>query len=359
MHPVRKINLSEHTAQHLREGFRTSRWSGKLPGVWQLARELKVSRDVVRAALRLLEAEGAVSNNGLGKSREVTGHGGTRRPLRVGILLTMPLDQDNSHSNQLIFVLRQALEAAGHATFVAPRTAVHFHGHVGPIKRYMEDCKADAWILYSAGRDVLEMASTLSVPVLALGGQSVGLPIAISRSDLTAPIEACVDELVGQGHRSVVLVCPPSWRVPQPSPSAQCFLDRLRHHGIRPSLHYNLPDWEHTPEGLNALLRGLFSVTPPTALLVMEPECLGPVLVFLAGQGLRVPDQVSLINILPDPMQAFYRPAIAHFEWPVEPHVKRVLQWVQALVQGKSDRRACTTHPVFVPAESIGPRRSR
>ncbi len=355
MHPIRRPTLSEHTAQHLRDGFAGGRWSGKLPGVSLLAKELGVSRDAVRSALRLLEAEGFICHGGAGKSRHITKPNDVlyKRVLRIGILLSSPLEKDNAHSNELVFTIHQAIEAAGHVCFIATKSALYFHRKVERIRRYMKECEADAWILYSARRDVLQMASELPDPIFALG-HPLGLPMAGSRADLTQPICECVDLLVAKGHRSIVLLCPWKWRQPQPNQSAQVFLDRLGHHGIQVDVRYNLPEWEYTPEGLNARLQALFLTTPPTALIVMEPECLGPVLVFLAGRGLRVPEQVSVVNILPDPMQAFYTPAIAHFRWPIQPHVKRIIQWVNALVRGEVDLRVCTTRPVFVPAESIG-----
>ncbi len=357
MQPLRRPNISEHTAQHLRDGFRSGRWSGKLPGVWVLARELGVSRDAVRAALRLLEEEGMVTNCGAGRSRMVNDPKGVqgRRVLRVGILLASPLERDNAHTHELIFSVRQAIEALGHICFIAPKSSEQLHDRIERIRRYMAECQADAWIVYSAKREVLEMVSTSALPIFALGGQAMGLQLAGSRSDLAAPISACVDHLVERKHRSIVLICPPNWRLPKLNSSAQVFLDRLKHHGIRADSRYNIPDWEHTPEGLNTVLKALFYATRPTALLVMEPECIGPVLVFLAERGLRVPDHVSVVSILPDPMQAFYRPALAHFQWPVQPHVKRVIEWVNALARGKADRKAKTTEPSFVPAESIGP----
>jgi DNA-binding LacI/PurR family transcriptional regulator len=356
MQPIHRPSLSEHAAQHLREGFAGGRWSGKLPGVSLLSKELGVSRDAVRAALRLLEVEGFICHGGAGKSRLITKPTdlARRRVLRIGILLSSSLAKDNAHSNELIFTLRQAIEGAGHICFIATKSAEHFHRNVARIRRYMKECEADAWILYSARRDVLEMASELSVPIFALGNP-FGLPMAGSSADLTQPICECVDLLVAQGHRSIVLIGPWKWRQPKPNQSAQVFLDRLRHHGIQADARYNLPEWEHTPEGLNARLQALFLTTPPTALMVMEPECLGPVLVFLAGRGLRVPEHVSVVNILPDPMQAFYQPAIAHFRWLIQPHVKWIIQWVNALARGEVDLRVKTTKPVFVPAESIGP----
>lgn len=357
MHPIRRLTLSEQTAAHLREGFRTGRWSGRLPGVWKLSKELGVSRDAVRAALRLLEEEGAIHHGGAGRSRDVSDDLNIigRRLLRVGILLPSPMENDNAHTHELIFSVRQAVEALGHVCFVAPKSSQQLHDRVDRIRRYLLDCRADAWIVYSASREVLEMVAASSFPAFALGGRSQGLPLAGSRANLSVPIRDCVDSLVGHGHRNIVLISPPKWRHPNPNAPAQVFLDHLRQHGISADEHYNLPEWDYTPAGLNHLLKALFFATPPTALLVLEPECIGPVLVFLAGRSLRVPDHVSVVSMLSDPMQSFYRPVLAHFHWPTQPHVKHVVRWVNTLVRGEPDQKQHAVDSSFVPAASIGP----
>ncbi|WP_395738006.1 substrate-binding domain-containing protein [Prosthecobacter sp.] len=354
MQALTRPTLAEHTARHLREGFRSGRWQGLLPGVRQFATEFGVSRDVVLEALRLLEAEGLVIHEGAGRSRSVatTRRGAVRKTLRVGILLPSPLEEDNAHTHELITGIRQTIESLGHAGFIAPKCSLQLGGKISRIRRHLEECKADAWIIYSADRDVLEMAVELDMPVFALGGISEGLPLAGSRTDLTAPMETAVDHLVKQGHRQIVLICPPKWRSPRLNHAAAAFVNRLHTHSIRADTAYHVPEWEHTPAGLHALLRALFFATPPTALLIMEPECVGPGLVFLAEHGLAVPRHVSLINLLPDPMQAFYRIGLAHFEWPVQPHIANVVRWVRAVARGRADLRFSTIAPAFVQGES-------
>lgn len=357
MRAISRPTLGEHTAQHLREGFRRGRWQGRLPGVRQLAGEFGVSRDVVREALRIAEAEGLIVHHGPGKSRRVAAPARhpARRTLRIGILLPSPLEEDNAHTHQLISGILRAIESLGHAGFIAPKCSRQLGGKPARIGRHLEDCKADAWIIYSAERAVLEMAAQLDAPVFALGGVSEGLPLAGSRTDLTAPIEAAVDSLVKQGHRQIVLIGPPRWRKPRLNHAAAAFLDRLRTCHIRADAAFNVPEWRHTPAGLDELLRALFFATPPTALLIMEPECVGPALVFLAGHGLRVPEDVSLVNLLPDPMQSFYRIELARFIWPVQRHVNNVVRWVRSAARNQPDRRYTTIAPEFAKGESVAP----
>lgn len=361
MQPVSRTSLAERAARHLREGFRDGLWRGRLPGVRQLSAQLGVSRDTAREALRLVEAEGLVIHAGAGRAREVAPPGGAAasaaaRTLRVGILLPIQLHKDNAHTYQLITGVQQAVQSLGHASFIAPRVLDQLGQRPAKVLQHLQECGADAWIIYSAPRLLLEAAVGWPLRVFALGGVSEGLALPGSRTDLTAPMEAAVDLLSELGHRKMVLICPPWWRSPGPNHAAAAFLRRLQAHAGRRVVDatYHLPDWQHTPEGLGELLHALFFATPPTALLIMEPECVGPALVFLAERALQVPAHVSLINLLPDPMQSFYRVPLAHFEWPVQRHVQNVLRWIRALARGRVDTRYSTLSPVFVSTGSIG-----
>lgn len=358
MQALSRASLAEHAARHLREGFRSGLWRGCLPGVRQLAAQLGVSRDTAREALQLVEAEGLVIHAGPGRARQVAPPADSvaARTLRVGILLPIPLHEDNAHTHHLISGVQQAVESLGHVCFIAPRVLAQLGQRPARVLQHLQECGADAWIIYSAPRLVLEAAAGWPLRVFALGGVSEGLALPGTRTDLTAPMEAAVDFLTERGHRKVVLICPPWWRSPGPNHAATAFLRRLEANAgprrIDPA--YHLPEWEHTPEGLHELLRALFFATAPTALLIMEPECVGPALVFLAGRGLEVPGKVSVVNLLPDPMQAFYRVPLAHFEWPLQRHVQNVVRWIRSVARGRPDNRYGTLSPLFVPAGSIG-----
>jgi DNA-binding transcriptional MocR family regulator len=111
MKPLLPLPKHELLAAHLREGVTEGRWTGKLPGVRSLARELMVSHHTVRRALELLEAEGLLGVREVGRSRGITaaGHAAAlRRPLRVGVLRHDARYTDDLQSNlPLIEMLHQ------------------------------------------------------------------------------------------------------------------------------------------------------------------------------------------------------------------------------------------------------------
>lgn len=358
MESLRRQSLAQTTANHLRAGFASGHWRGLLPGVRTLAAEIGVSKDTVRAALQLLEADGTLKPQGSGKNRQISrrrGSPSSQARLRVALLLPGPLEDDNTHTHRIVLGLRAALEADGHAcVIVCLRRPTAPENHRRAVARLVTATEADAWVLYSARRGTLEWFISKSIPVLALGGHFQNLPVASSRTDLTQALNVCVDALVKLGHRRIVLIGPEWWRKPEPNFTARAFLLRLAHHGLLAS-EYNLPDWEETPEGLEGLLNGLFLATPPTALLIAEPAYCSAVRAWLGEHHRLVPRDVSLVNFLPDAAFQFHRPPYTAFQWPEDVHIRRIQRWVQNLVNQREDREAFVASATFDPGGTIGP----
>lgn len=357
MHPVRRQSLVEQTAAHLRDGFRSGRWSGYLPGVLRLASELGVSKDTVRGALHQLEAEGSLQDSGAGKRRKIVSRRGSpssQKTLRVAVLPNERLGDENSHSQQLLLGIQHAIESAGHVCVLTNECLSRLGHKRERVARLVKATQADAWIVYAGTQDELEWFASQKKPVFALGGRHLDLPIASTRTDLSLAIENAVHTLVGHGHRRVVMICHDLARKPSPGPVAGAFLSSLKAHGLS-AADYNLPDWDETAEGLEKLLEELFFATPPTALLFLEPSYCAAALAFLAQRGLQVPRDVSLISMLPDPVFALRRPPLAHFRWPLDEHIRHIALWVASIASGTEDHTQKIFPATFDPGGTIGP----
>lgn len=354
MGPFQRQSLIVQTATHVRNGIASGRWAGVLPGVLNLAKELGVSKDTVRGALRLLEGEGVVSGQGPGRRRAVTGRQhrrSVRRTLRVVLLIDAHLPLNSAHSIELLISIKLTLQAAGHTCVFAEKSLAQL-ATLHQLAQLVGEAKADAWIVYSATREVLEWFARQETPVLALGGRSLGLPIASAHTDVSRAMAAAVKAMVRLGHRRIVLIAGMLWRHPQPNLSARLFLDCLKRHRIRVS-NFNLPEWEETPVGLESMLKSLFSVTPPTALIFVEPSACVAALIFLAGHGIIVPRDLSLVSLLPDPAFSLLRPDIAHFDWPIPALVDNAARWIKSVALGIPDRKAVLFHAKLNPGGTI------
>lgn len=354
---INRQTLAEQTATHLIREMNAGRWRGELPGVNRLSVELGVSRETVRAALGLVERQGLLQTRGMGRARSIlTGGAGeaVRESLRVMVLLHDPSDRDSSIGHGLLNPLKVRLDELGHHCVFATQSQSDLGMDANRIIRMVERAPADAWVVVSGSLELLQWFSTGSVPAIAVGGRTIGLPIASASRKALPAYREVFQSLVEMGHRRIVMLSPKERRLPFPSAIELCFQEELTRHGV-PFSNYNIPDWEPTPEGLDVLLTSLFRVTPPTVLQVGNPGEAVAVLAWLGRRGLRVPEDVSLICELMDNTLAWHRPAIAHFTVDFEFIARRIIRWVKAVADGKIDLKQAACLAKFDAGGSIMP----
>lgn len=345
MKPIVRSTVAAETAKRLEELLIIGHWGDAVPGVVEIAKQFRVSKFSARGALKILESEGIVQSRGAGRSRHLVSReaGNPRKEFRVGILPTIPLHQDNAFVQKIIGLIRKDVEKSGHECFISSRSFSQLGHDPGRVLNQLKREQADAWITYRANRDVLVAMAGQPCPVYALGGYYVGLPVAGSVGDIHPALKQAIDELTQLGHRKIVAICPSRWKHPELIPTARFLLDSLCAKGI-PVGNYNLPDWTESPEGLENLLESMFRVTPPTALLLVEPAHAVGVLSFLSRKRLRVPDDVSLLTTMIDPIQEWHMPPLTKVLSPIEPHVGHIRRWLANISSGKvwHDQRTIT-----------------
>lgn len=350
-------SLAEQAAEHLREGFQSGRWVGLLPGVVPLASELKVSKDIVRAALKVLEEEGWIENCGAGRRRMIVPLRSVmpaRRALRVGIMLYLPLLEDDKLGVVILLGIRRAIEAAGHVCVFSEQCLVQMNDNLSKISRCVKTTAANAWIVCTASRVVLEWFAAQSFPVLAFGGRFQDLPVASSATRLAPAIESAVNELVDSGHRRIVMLAETYLLKPTPTSSLTSYLSTLEARGIA-ATDFNLPHFNDTPEGLEDCLNRLFRVTPPTALIVQHAAYLVAVFSYLMRRGLRVPHDVSVITVSSDPIFRMCLPPLDHFSDPCQEHIDRITCWVNNVAKGLPDIQQVVFDAVHIHGGIVGP----
>jgi DNA-binding LacI/PurR family transcriptional regulator len=336
MKPIVRSTVAAETAKGLGELLNSGHWGGAVPGVVEIAKQFRVSKFSARGALKILESEGILKSRGAGRARLFISKetGSIRKSFRIGILPTIPLRQDNAFVQQIISMIREDVEQSGHHCFISSRSLSQLGHNAGRVLKHIQRETADAWITYRANRDVLAEMAGQTCPVYALGGYYKGLPVAGSVGDIHPALKQAIEELTNLGHRKIVTICSNRWRHPKLIPTAEFLLDTLSSKGITVG-DYNMPDWTESPEGLADLLESMFLVTPPTALLVVEPSHAVAVLSFLARKRLRVPEDVSLLTTMIDPIQEWHQPPLTKLLSPTVPHVRHIRRWLAKISSGK------------------------
>ena len=345
------LSASEQLAAHLQAELLNGRWRGAMPGVYQLAAELAVSRSTVEAALLKLEASGVLVNQGPGRRRRIERPGGlVSSSLRLAILLFEAADVGVDY----VIEIQRKLSAVGHLPFFTSKTLVDLRMDVKRVARLVDKTEADAWLIIAGSREVLEWFAARPQPAFALFGRRHQVAIASVGPETGSVIATIVRRLVELGHHRIVMLSRRSRRLPVPAQFERTFLAELEAHGIEVG-PYNLPDWKESKEGLATQLDSHFNLTPPTALIVDEsPQFVG-VLRFLAGRGIRVPEDVSLVCTDPDRNFNWCEPPIAHISWEADKAISRVVRWTNKVSRGKEDRRRTDIVAEFVEGGSVAP----
>jgi DNA-binding LacI/PurR family transcriptional regulator len=339
--PVRK-----QLADHLREGISRGRWTETMPGRDRLAREMEINPKTVEAALNLLENEGLLASQGPGRKRKIVlPDSGLAAPLhRIAILQIYP-----NLGITYIDRLRRTLADIAHEILI-----VHKPQRIGGLERLVNETPADAWIVVSGSRKLLEWFAGQSLPAFALFGSMRGLPIAGAAPDHLPALQVSMDRLIALGHHRIVLLMREAQRTRPLGRFSTGFLAELEANGI-PTGTYNLPDWKDTPDGLRRCLDSLFGMSPPTALIIDEPFLFAAVQQHLARRGILAPEHVSLICIDNDPTFSWAHPSIAHLAWEPEQVLRKVGRWAAKVATGETDRRQSFTKAKFVDGGTIGP----
>jgi DNA-binding LacI/PurR family transcriptional regulator len=350
MNPFTALSAAEQVAEHLRNELLRGSFSGTLPGVNPLAAELEVNHKTVKAALRILEDEGLLLNQGRGIQRRIALPESHAPPaLRVAVLAFDLVDR----SDRFMIEMCHLLEEAGHVPFYPDKTLEDLDRNVHRVARFVKKTEADAWIVCSGSHEILEWFEQQETPAFALFGVYLGLPIAGTGPNKAKPLAEATRRLIELGHRRISFLCRREIRLPQPARGVCAVLDELEAAGI-PTGAFNLPDWDETLEGFEHCLNSLFGPTPPTALILDQPFLFNACFHYLAQRGLRVPQDVSLICTDGDPSFAWCQPSIAHIHWNYLPVVHRIQRWANNVARGKDDRRQSQSKAEFVEGGTVG-----
>ena len=352
MKPLRLISITEQVAAHLTEEITRGSLVGEMPGAKKLANQLGVNHKTIDAAAVLLENQGLLESQGVGKPRLIiTPDEAARSAMHVAILTYEP---ESAQGSKIITELRHSLSNAGHTCTLSEKSQQELGWDVGKIARLVKKTKADAWIVQAGSREILEWFSQQPFPSLALYGRFLDIPVAAAGVMKVPAVIDALDQLTAYGHSRIVMLSRESDRLPIPGYAQKVFLEQLEARGIQAGA-YNLPDWECTPEGLRKILDSLFQLTPPTALFITDVLLLFPAYAHLLRHGITAPEQVSLICSDERPEYTWCKPAIAHIRWDQYKIVRRILEWADKTSRGKEDLSQIFVDAEFFAGGSIGP----
>lgn len=320
-----------------------------MPGMNLLAAKLGVGIHTVDEALKQLEKEGLLKNQGRRRQRLILTQN-IRNPSRMRIRILLY----DKKIYPIIHEIRHALEMKGHHTRFADKTLEDLGMNLERVAAFVERTPADAWVVEGGSREILEWFSQQEKPVTAIFGRFNRLTISGIKPDQPTAIVEATQHLIRHGHRRIVMLARSERRLPEPGSGERAFLAELEDNGITTGT-YNLPEWHESARGLRECLTSLFKHTPPTAIMIQTPDVFIHVLQFCIDHGLKVPQDVSLVNMENDENHSWSSPSVAHIEWDQSALIRHSIQWVQDAAQGRNCTRRTLIKTRFIDGGSVGP----
>ena len=345
------LTAAEQVAERLREDLMRGTWVDLMPGEDRLMARLGVGRNTIREALILLEQYGYLQSQGTGKQRRITLPKNAPSPaMRVGLLL---YDKQEQVANG-INLLKQSLSDAGHQVSTAPKCLTDLKMDPKRVVAYAKRQDVDAWVVQSAPKAILESLLIQSTPVFSYYGCPVELPIAgVVPESLHLKMEI-IQQLIDMGHKRIINISRSERIIPVYGIFQQSFLKKLQENGI-PTSDYNMPIWGPDPKDLHRCLDKLFAHTPPTAMIIDEPDLFFSAQLHLAERGIISPRDVSLICGQPHTIFSWLETPVTHISWSEDRMVQCVMRWIAKTARGKKNTTQTRIGAKIIKGGTIGP----
>lgn len=330
------LKKDEQVAQVLRGLIESGEWSGQLPGYRKLERRLHVNRVTIERALDRLESEHLVGSAQQGKRRVILNSSPRQESgMRHQTLLVVgprALIDFTPTQRAILTGTLQLAESEGwkpiyeYFDFGFPRKAVT------QIKRLVADYRPTRIILMLPGVSLAHWAATKSpIPCFSLGGEVTEVRdrldgAAVSFNQIVCDAGAL---LRAQGHRRILIPMVSGkvlFRDKVIQASAESWAADIPIVELK-AMFAEQGDW--LPDVLKGFWPKAFARLGPTAVIVKENHEYLSLLSYCHRKGIRIPKDLSVIQLSSDPGCAWLDPIPDRFEFPVEKICRRALHWLQ------------------------------
>lgn len=324
-------------ATAIRQNIEDGEWKEFIPGERQLCRALDVSRPTVRAALVSLANAGWISRE-RGRRRRIERRTDPQQPLAQSRQIVLVMPEPLSHLppivGQGIEEMRARLAENGIAVEMLVCPGYNFQMQRRRLAGFLRRNQVLGCVLLSVTRELQHWVARCGIPALVLGyclGQ-VKLPSLDVDHRLVCRHAAGI--LLGKGHRRMALVMP---RVDLGGylASEQGFREAVEQSRYRDG-RIEVVRHNGTAVDIVAHLDRLFaSSTPPTALLVVRPQYVFVVIMYLLKRGITVPHQVSLIARDENHLFEVVDPPITHYRFEDQAFGRALTRLMMRMIRGR------------------------
>lgn len=322
-----------------------------LPGETELARELQVGRNTIRAALAVLEKEGLIRTSS-GRRREVVGKPKkARQPLDKVAVVLLPAPWQTLPPTTLVWMdaLRSRLHGSGWQLHMVVEAAAFRRAPSAALESLVARYPSAVWILYRSTAAMQRWFEKHQPDTVIAGSCHAGVSLPQVDIDFRATCRHAAGCLLGLGHRHLAVLAP-AVSFPGDEESLRGFREGTG--GASVQVHSIQDTKASVLQTLRTLLR---AAERPTAIFTFEARHAVAALTYLAQQGVALPSQMSLLSRNDDPLLTHLVPEPARYERLPDAFAKKLAQLVISVGSGLPLKQAKhLIMPTFLRGETLG-----
>jgi DNA-binding LacI/PurR family transcriptional regulator len=311
----RRPSLIAETRAVLLEGIRAGRWVKTLPGERLLAAELQVSRATVAAAMAELKREGrlAVHHGRRGEILPAALEGGdphATRAATVALLVPQPLAQLRQFTALWVDELRRTLHDLDIGLRIVDSRVARSERPARSLQRIVATLPDATWLLLLTSRQVQAWFQSQRVPAIVTGTCGEGIVLPSVDADHRAAGVHAGHVLLRMKHRRIAYFVPPN-----PTGGVLHFEAGMRatfaaERRLQAEIAVMMAA---TRDEVGRAVERCCTGFRPTAIVCAKAGAALSVWSHLAGRGLRVPRDISLLSTESEPFFDLLAPPLSHY----------------------------------------------
>ena len=304
----RRHSLVEETAAVLRQRLEEGEWTAFLPGEMELAALLRVGRNTVRSAIRLLETEGRLRTRN-GVRREIITVTGRKPTGRCAILLlARPENEYPPSTSAWITETRARLENLGWSLRILVEPGAYRSKPSRLLRSLTSGLSGTVWILHRSTPLMQQWFQDQHLPTVLAGSRHEGIHLPQVEVDLRAVSRHAAGRFVARGHQALAVLRPEG----PFAGDAECLA--AFQEGARGASVSDLRFRGGTTGVVETLHRTMARGDFPTGLYILHAEAFATALTLLQHEGVRIPGQVSLVCREDEPYLAVLHPEPSRYQ---------------------------------------------
>lgn len=351
-------SLPAQAAEIIREMMAAGELRDQLPGERTLAAQLQIGRDTLRAALSLLEAEGAISPKEHGKRRRILGAPTRDRSAtrRIAFLSPKTLSQLPPWMLVEFDSLREFLNQRGYQLQLLCPGLFHLKNPGRRLEHLVRDTEADAWILYQCSGLIQQWFQEKNLPALIRGYPYPDIAIPSIDEDWEAAAFHAGTLLKREGHQRLGLLMPDSQL------AGLLATERgLRRAFDKEAAVINMIEKGSSESVARALSRALRLQNPPTAIVATRSRHVLSLVSWLAQYKRTIPGDLSLVALTSEPWFDHLHPKPCHYFADPASFARAVVRLILPIAAGKQSHSVSKKFliPEYIAGGTIAPRQDK